>query len=234
MDNGRSDTETAVNPSTMPPMHGSSQNDYRISITNMTEEDIPAVATLVSINFDGPFAWWQGLQKTYSYYDNKASLEQRFFTKKKAGRLPHTMLAAKIGGDVVAFVELGLLNIPWTANTEDIDKKLQEFKGILTSTGKDGKIEYWLPVIGNLVVSEDHRRKGIAQSLIVAVANECCNVWNVNASNMYCYVESENRNAIDLYLKKMAFEEANDKLIRNMLTSAVRTRTCILLKKSIR
>ena len=55
------------------------------------------------------------------------------------------------------------------------------------------------PLMSNLAVSREYRRRGLAEDLVNAVEQHCKNVWGY--SECYLYVEERNRGAVKLYQK---------------------------------
>ena len=127
------------------------------------ENDMKRISQLISSNFDGPFNdnnIIDNLRKRYSEYDNYKKLEYRFnyllndnmntFKKKQY----HSMIVAKDSNnnnEVVGFIEMGMV-----MSSEKLKEKLLT----INIYNKE------LPHIGNLVVAESYRRKGIANRLM--------------------------------------------------------------------
>ena len=55
------------------------------------------------------------------------------------------------------------------------------------------------PLMSNLAVSRQYRRRGLADDLVKAVEEHCKNVWGYD--ECYLYVEERNRGAVKLYQK---------------------------------
>ena len=165
-----------------------------LRIVPLTEDDIPAVASLVVEGFDlNAGSWWKGLGRMLSLWSVEAEMEHRYNTYRGGGKIrPHHLMACAKGPDnvPVAYIELGL--VPFD-ELEEPKRSLAEHIACGTA----------VPHIGNLVVSSPFRRQGLARALMQYATDECKR-WGY--SHIYCAVEDDNPAARRLYVEKLSFE----------------------------
>ena len=162
------------------------------------EDDLKYVASIISSNFDGPFSdtIMGKLKKQYSEWDSAAKLEFRYFNLLNANvvdfkKQPHCMIVArnKMTNKPVGFVEVGMVQ-----SSAKLENRLRDMSITCRS----------LPHIGNLVVADGYRRKGIALKLMQEVLRQTRD-WNIDAPLVLCAVEPCNVAARTLY-DKMGFQ----------------------------
>lgn len=98
--------------------------------------------------------------------------------------LNHVMISAQdiTNSNIVGFFEIAMLPV------------------FLTKDGSDGKVEELTPCIMNLVVSPEHRRKGIASRMVRCAIRYTETHWTDNDLGLFVY--KENKGAIALYEKE--------------------------------
>jgi len=98
--------------------------------------------------------------------------------------LNHVMISAQdtTNSDIVGFFEIAMLPV------------------FFTEDGSDGKVEELAPCIVNLVVSPEHRRKGIASRMVRCAIRYTETHWTDNDLGLFVY--KENKGAIALYEKE--------------------------------
>ena len=172
-------------------------SDELISYCTPDENDIGILAKMLSDTFDGPFnsTIMGKLKRQYSEWDANSKLKNRFYSLLNANaydfrKQPHGMIVARDNDNKpVGFVEVGMVT-----SSSKLSKRLEE----MNITSKS------IPHIGNLVVADVHRRKGIARTLmtqVLAVASS----WDIDAPCVLCAVEPGNTAARNLYTK-MGFD----------------------------
>lgn len=194
------------------------------------ENMIPDVTALIIDNLVGPFSWWQQAQRNYAFMDNQASLKERYSrvlgSNSKRNRKPpnlHEMIVVSYESDIVGFIELGLSPIPvvyemqeskcgpnskrvsddiTSAHTADDEKDSPDVQHLKSINFQADSVMY-VPQIGNLVVSTAFRRRGIASKLM-ALSYDVSKQWG--SDYVFCTVEPDNTNAINLYRQKLEFD----------------------------
>jgi len=147
----------------------------KVTYRNLDLNDIDGASALCSEAFDGPFRIYEFLQKKSSIENYRLQFQKRFLDYVQAG-LKHAMIVATMDGIVIGFVEIGLLPPP---------------------IGRDPSTEVKdSAYIGNLAVSENHRRIGVGKNL-VRIAMKVAEKWN--EKEIYAAVKSKNFGARSLY-----------------------------------
>lgn len=160
------------------------------------ENDLQVISKLISANFDGPFDdnnIIDKLKKKYSEFDNLKKLEYRFNNLLNAKEnefkmQPHSMIVAKDksnSNEVIGFIEMGMV-----VSSERLKKELESINIQCKQ----------LPHIGNLVINEQYRRRGIASRLMNEILQEI-NLWEIYAPIVLVAVEPKNLAAKSLYEK---------------------------------
>jgi len=136
------------------------------------------------------------LKKQYAQWDTTAKLEYRYFNLLNANandfkKQPHCMIVArnKMTNEPVGFVEVGMVQ-----SSVKLENRLRD----MSITCKS------LPHIGNLVVAEGYRRRGIALKLMQEILRQTKG-WDIDAPCVLCAVEPSNEAARTLY-EKMGFQ----------------------------
>ena len=83
--------------------------DVEIEYATITPKDIPKLAKMISKNFDGPYSWWQRPSEIYSVWTLECQLNDRFEKFMVHKERQHLMLVARVEGEAVGFVEVGLV-----------------------------------------------------------------------------------------------------------------------------
>ena len=126
-----------------------------------------------------------------NYNDNNEMAQRQNFIV----RTHHEMISAvdcSVDGNIrkevlVGFVELGLVQMSYLTSQ---------------SSHEETKSEK-IPHIGNLVVSESYRRRGIGMALMQSA---CALAKSWNYRSVYCAEHANNRAAIELYTQKLGFQ----------------------------
>ncbi|KAJ1433360.1 acyl-CoA N-acyltransferase [Ochromonadaceae sp. CCMP2298] len=160
---------------------------------NAKEGDLAGIAELVAETFDGPFGFLQGMQK-------KASYDQ--FQEQFSGRYNNLVLGGKKHAMFVAVDEEterleGFLEIGGLPSPIPVDVK---FGGITMPIVTD------VPYLGNVAVSEDSRRKGIA-SRMIRIGEKVAQKWG--DKYICAAVDCDNQSALSMY-KKLNFNVVRD------------------------
>ena len=108
--------------------------------------------------------------------------------------LQHKMLTAEDlqTGELLGFCEIAMLLHPSSSTNDDNTFSSHEHNIVLR------------PTIVNLVVSEKHRRRGIASRIIRSAKNYVGQVWDADELNLY--VDQTNTAAISLY-RRLGFQD---------------------------
>jgi len=172
------------------------QHNNDIEYESIREKDIPKIAQMIARNFDGPFKKWQFLLEAYSVWTSTTQLEYRYRKFILGKERQHLMLVAKMKGEAIGYIEVGLI---------PLEKKRREQGETLLDTSWDQELprDTMYPHIGNLVVDNEFRRKGIALSLMNQAINKSIE-WGTTC--VFCAVETDNTPASNLYINKLGFQ----------------------------
>ena len=169
-------------------------SDELISYCRPSESDLHFLSKVISDSFNGPFdsSIIGKLKRQYSEWDTNSKLINRFYTLINVNdndfqKQPHGMIVARDNrsNEPVGFVEIGMVT-----SSSRLSKKLEEMNITCQC----------LPHIGNLVVTDKFRRKGIAKRLMEEVL-DMASTWNIDAPCVLCAVEPSNNAAKSLYIK---------------------------------
>lgn len=116
--------------------------------------------------------------------------------------LQHKMLTAEDAqtGELLGFCEIAMLLHPSSQTSSSSSSTT-------TATAGDDHNIVLRPTIVNLVVSEKHRRRGIASRILRSAKNYAGQVWEADELNLY--VEETNTAAISLY-RRLGFQHTTD------------------------
>jgi GNAT superfamily N-acetyltransferase len=89
---------------------------------------------------------------------------------------------------------------------------------VIPDGGLDGPMIAQAPLMSNLAVSRNYRRRGLAEALVAAVEELAQNEWGYD--ECYLYVERQNRAAIKLYEKLGYRQMWNDGSARTLLPTS--------------
>ena len=143
----------------------------------LSDVDLNSISKMLSNAFDSP--WFPF--KAISVMDFNAQLQDRRARLVATGK-QHVMLVARSeNGEVVGFLEMGLLS---STN-----------KAVLSATGADSSRKF--PTIGNLVIEPEYRRRGIARGLMLR-AESAAQSWGQH-SHIVVAVDPANKAAVELY-----------------------------------
>jgi ribosomal protein S18 acetylase RimI-like enzyme len=174
----------------------------KTSYRNAKEGDLNSIAELVAETFEGPFGFLQVLQKKASYDNFQEQFSSRYNNLVMGGK-KHAMFVAvdEETQRLEGFLEIGALPSPIPVDVK--------FAGITMPIVTD------IPYLGNVAVSEDSRRKGIASRLI-RIGEKIAGKWG---DRYICAaVDCENQQALSMY-KKLNFDvvrDERDSMNRNM------------------
>ena len=166
------------------------------------EADMDSVARLLSDAFDSP----RFLFKAVSRMDFKAQLQDRQLRLVANGR-NHTMLTLReeARGPVVGFLEMGLLS--------PVSVVVQGPDWVNSSTAR-------VPTIGNLVIADSHRRRGLARVLMRA-AEDAARGWA--QGHIVVAVDPSNSAALALYrsLGYVEVDRSRQKIVKDLMQREV-------------
>jgi ribosomal protein S18 acetylase RimI-like enzyme len=159
----------------------------------LSDEDLKSISRLLSDAFDSK--WFPF--KAISVMDFNAQLQDRRSRLVAAGKR-HVMLVARGGEalEVVGFLEMGVLASSNAAVLEAVRVEAAE----KTSTEPYNKASVTrFPTIGNLVIKDSFRRRGIARELMRR-AHEVALSWGPQEfSHILVAVDPDNKGALELY-----------------------------------
>lgn len=188
----------------------------QVKLRSLLPSDLDAVALLCAEAFAfEDLDWWQVVEKNAAVGDYRRALGKRLLeppsspSASNASSPPqpqHVMVVAESAGDVVGFVEVGMLPPPpgWAPDAAGVDDGDGDslFGGgegadrlEVPGAGADGADDD-LPYLGNLVVAASARRRGVATSLVrfgeayatrrLACGALCASVAPTNADAQVC------------------------------------------------
>lgn len=208
-----------------------------VSYRNAQPEDLRQTATLCTDVFEGPFQWYESLKRLGAIEKLYQQLNERHlrFVQRQ---LKHAMIVAtdeavKEGkGTIVGFLEIGLLPSPVNADVEDRSANISSLSAIsridapiAESPRKESKRSDVL-YLGNVVVSEQYRRRGIASKLL-KIAEKIAVKFQETC--LYVAVENSNKEALQFYAARQ-FDVVLDE---SQLIGGRRNQQRIFLKKEI-
>ena len=166
------------------------------------EAEMDSVARLLSDAFDSP----RFLFKAVSRMDFKAQLQDRQLRLVSTGK-NHTMLTLReeAQGPVVGFLEMGLLS--------PVSQVVQGPDWVNSATAR-------VPTIGNLVIADAHRRKGLARVLMLA-AEKAARGWAQDL--IVVAVDPSNAGALALYrsLDYVEVDRSRQKVVKDLMQREV-------------
>jgi len=177
-----------------------------VAYRNLQEKDIPSVAELCSVVFDGGEGWReadQNFDKVESVKGHMEVLNQRYRelvlkeesimsqNKRKPGN-PHVMIVAVDNESVCGFLEVGFLPSPIPVSVTWAGATVQQVTDV--------------PYLGNVLVHKEYRRRGIGTRL-VRIGEKVCQKWKEGM--LWLAVDSDNLVAFEMY-KSMGFESRVD------------------------
>ena len=143
----------------------------------LSDVDLNIISKMLSNAFDSP--WFPF--KAISVMDFNAQLQDRRARLVATGKQHVMMVARSDNGEVVGFLEMGLLP---SAN-----------EAVLSATGADSSRKF--PTIGNLVIDPGYRRRGVARGLMLR-AESVAQSWG-DHSHIVVAVDPANKAAVELY-----------------------------------
>ena len=159
----------------------------KLVFRNIKKSDINNVANLCAECFNGPFGILDVFKKNQAINLFETQLSDRFQGLVESGA-KHLMILgedAENNNKVIGFMELGTMPSPISTK--------QEWEG------EEIEIRPEIPFLGNVVVDENQRRKGIGSKL-VKLALKCVeSKWK--DKSVFLTVEADNLAAIKLYGK---------------------------------
>ena len=159
----------------------------KLVFRNVKRGDISNVANLCAECFNGPFGILEVFKKKQAINTFETQLSDRFQGLIEGGA-KHVMILGEDTDNhnkIIGFMELGTMPSPISTIKEWEGKKIE--------------IKPEIPFLGNVVVDEDQRRKGIGSKL-VKLALKCVeSKWK--DESMFLTVEADNLAAIKLYGK---------------------------------
>lgn len=198
--------------------------NMKLEFRNAKAEDISAIASLCSETFEGPFAWYQSLQKANSIKGYTQQLNERY-ERLVLGGIKHSMCVAIEVPDaaeatsspssssplLVGFLEMGMLPSPIAEEVE--------WQGAMVKSNIEK------PYLGNVAVAESARRRGIGSKLI-RIGMKMAEKWR--DSKLLVAVDASNTQALAMY-KKLGFVVILDE--RDSINMKVEPR--LFLEKSV-
>lgn len=205
-----------------------------VSYRNAQPEDLRQTATLCTDVFEGPFQWYESLKRLGAIEKLYHQLNERHL-RFVQGQLKHAMIVAtdeaerEGKGTIVGFLEIGLLPAPVNADVEDCSANISSISRIDAPIAESPQKESKRPdvlYLGNVVVSEQYRRRGIASKLL-KIAEKIAVKFQETC--LYVAVENANKEALQFYAARQ-FDVVLDE---SQLIGGRRNQQRIFLKKEI-
>ena len=161
-----------------------------IEFRNAKECDLPRISDLCVNEFEGPFGFFDGIRKNAALDDYLKEFQKRY-TDLVLEKRKHAMIIGVINNEVVCFCEVGMLPSPKVVFVKS------SWNGEETQVRQENSyIE--VPYIGNVVVSDQFRRKGYGSKLI-RISMKIAEKWSEDS--LFVAVAVDNINAQAMYQK---------------------------------
>jgi ribosomal protein S18 acetylase RimI-like enzyme len=185
-----------------------------IAYRNLRGEDIEQVGNLCSETFDGPFQWYQFLDKQKSINTFQQQFSERYDNFVLKG-FKHSMVVAvdPTSSEIVGFLEIGRLPRPLPKTKVWMNETIE--------TRDD------VPYIGNVVVQSEYRRASIGSKLL-RIAFKVAQKWE--EEEIFVMVDPDNSGALAFY-DRLGFATVLDE--RDLIARNTRRSIRVFLSKEL-